>query len=40
MSQKDRKELHALATQVYNKIIAMQEECKQIRLQTQKILNK
>jgi len=40
MSQKDRKELYELATQVYNKIIAMQQECKLIRLETQKILNK
>jgi len=40
MSNEDKKDLYALALQVYNKIIAMQEECKAIRLATEAILNK
>ena len=40
MSTEDKKDLHALAMEVYNKIIAMQEECKSIRLATEAFLNK
>jgi len=40
MSKKDKQELLTLATQVYNKILAMQAECKAMRIASEAILNK